>query len=186
MSKRRDKTWKSHFSVTLPLLISAFIFVLPLQANAYSINGNVRASTGYGGDSTNRSTDAGAATSLSDSASSQTGFVSATPSYFADLSTGLLGTYVAGSNPIADVYGSGGANAQSTVSFNESLTFTLDAGTYATDQYVYADGFVNGVLSAFGCDGRGRCSNVFEIWTFGFGGDSYGVQSNETTTYPNG
>ena len=74
---------------------------MPLQANAYSIHGNVRAYAAYGGDSTNRSTNGGAATYLSDSASSlgDSG-TSAASAYFADLSTGLLGTYIAGANPM--------------------------------------------------------------------------------------
>lgn len=184
MCNERKKIWMVYFTVNL-LLILAFIVGLPLQANAYSIHGNVRAYAAYGGDSINRSTNGGAATYLSDSASSlgDSG-TSAASAYFADLSTGLLGTYIAGANPYADVYGIGAASAESTVSFNDSLTFYIPAGTYTSDLYVSADGFVNGVLSAFGCDGGERCSNVFEIWTFGFGNDFLGVQSNDTATYP--
>jgi len=183
MRKRGKRNWIHCFLVNT-VLVSALIFILPLQANASSVYGNVRAYAATGGDSINRTTISFTDTYLSDSAFSQSGVVSASSAYFVDLSTGLLGTDIAGSNPTADEYGGGAASAGSTVSFNDSLTFNIEADTYASDLYVTIDGFVNGVLSAFGCDGRGRCSNVFEIWTFGFGNDSLGVQSSDTITYP--
>lgn len=184
MRKENNKILLSRFSVNL--LISIFIIALPLQANAYSVSGNVLAWGASDGVLTDRTLNGGTATALSDSASSLgSGGASAQSAYFVDLSTGLLGTSISGYNP--NTYDNSiAASAESTVSFNESLTFTIAAGTYASDLYVSAHGFVNGVLSASGCDAglNPRCANVFEIWTFGFGTDSLGVQSSDTLTYP--
>jgi len=175
MRKARNTTWMSCFSINL--LISAFIFVLPLQANAYSVFGNLGVFT-YGGVTIDRSTGViGVNTSVSDSASSQgDGGTLAQSSYFADLSSGLLGTYVSGNNPNAAEGLRASASGDSTVTFNDSLTFNIPAGTYASDLYVNANGFVNGVLSAFGCDGSVtllRCSNVYQTYLFSFGSDVF-------------
>lgn len=184
MCKEKIKILMSRLSVSLP--ISVFIIALPLQANAYSVSGNVMACAASDGVLTDRSTNGGAATALSDSASSSgSGGTTAQSAYFVDLSTGLLGSYISAYNPDTSVF-SNAASAESTVSFNEALTFFIPAGIYESDLYVSANGFVNGVLSASGCEtgSSPRCANVFEIWTFGFGNDSLGVQSSDTHTYP--
>ena len=181
MCKR--KTWISCFLVSLP--ISVFIIAMPMQANAYFVRGEVFAHT-FGGDTISRITDGGAATSLSDSAipSLGDGGTSAESAYFADLSSARLGSYISGNNPFPE--GVTNASAEATVSFQDALTFFIPAGTYASDLYVNANGFLDGYLSASGCDGAissERCANVYQGGTLSFGSDSFTLPLAYTNTY---
>lgn len=185
MCKRKSKTWISCFLVSLP--ISVFIIAMPMQANAYFVSGNVTVNT-YGGDTIDRSTYdgsnyGGTATSLSDSASSQgDGGTSAESAYFVDLSIGHLGTYISGDNPNAAEGVRASAGAEVSAGFQDALTFFIPAGSYASDLYVSLNGFVDGYLSAFGCDStlqNKRCANVYQTYLFSFGSDVFNTSIPE-------
>ena len=181
MCKRKSKTWTSCFLVSLP--ISVFIIAMPMQANAYFVRGEVFAHT-FGGDTISRITHGGAATSLSDSAipSLGDGGTSAESAYFVNLSTGLLGTYISGDNPYAGEGVRASAGAEVSAGFQDTLTFIIPAGSYASDLYVSLDGFVDGYLSAFGCNGSLtllRCANDYQTYLFSFGSDVFNTPTPE-------
>jgi len=113
---------------------------------------------------------AGAATSVADTATQigPTGNT-ATASYYANLATGSLGTYIYGHGPQANVYGGGGASLEAHVHMDDRIYVTIPPGTYGQDLYVALHGHVEGVISAAGVDGS-RASNGYQVWYFSLGG----------------
>ena len=143
-----------------------------LAALDYHVSGDLYAyaHNADGGVPISRSILASAATRVADNAT-QTGPSGniATASYYADLGTGMLGTFIYGYGPQANVYGGGGASLETTVSMDDRIYVTIPPGTYDDDLYVVLHGHVEGTIRAAGIDDS-RESNAYQTWTFSLAG----------------
>ncbi|MCK4627282.1 MAG: hypothetical protein KAV00_18355, partial [Phycisphaerae bacterium] len=181
------KRFSPFVGVGLAACLISFFIVAPALADEYYVKGNLYANAHGVGTPINRDIPAGAATSVADSAT-QTGSSgnTATASYYADLATGSLGTYVFGYGPYANMYDGGGARVNSTVHMYDRIYVTIPAGTYDQDLYAVLNGHIEGVISTFGYDGNiGSLANHTWLFSFAgkFGGD--GLFSDHTpNVYP--
>ncbi len=159
------------------VLFMAIGFLIPNQASAgYSVGGSIWAyATPGGGDPITRSLSYNnTQPSVSDTAT-YTGYDGSVgqAQYFANLATGLIGTYVSGYCPDPQGQGLGmSGSGTADASFNDTLHLTIPSGTYNSDLYVTLSGFVNGYLSASGSRHGGE-SNVYEVGNFKLIGPGY-------------
>lgn len=163
------------------VLFMAIGFLMPSDTYAdffdvFSAGGTVKAHAGPDGVYLDRDTDTSGLTASSDSgvSSGTTGAV-AKSSYFANLATGSLGTYISGDNPYNGTYIFGGsaAGAEAHAYFSDKLKFTIPAGTYDHDLYATLSGYVNGSISVFG-------GSAYEIGYFFLGTNGFELPKSET------
>ena len=158
------------------VFFTAIGILIPNQASAgYSVGGSIWAyATPGGGDPITRSLSYNTQPFVSDTAT-YAGYDGSMgqAQYFANLATGLIGTYVSGYCPDPQGQGLGmSGSGTAEASFNDTLHLTIPSGTYNSDLYVTLSGFVNGYLSASGSS-LGNESNVYEVGEFKLIGPGY-------------
>ena len=172
----------------VPLSVASCIVVLvssvaASNSYAYTVSGHIRAyydGGNSGGIIDREDTFIDSVYYLEDSGNVTGNNQYADASYFTDLTTGYLGTYVYATDLEPDSYSSA-AGAYADASFSDVITFNIPAGTYDNGVYASLTGFANGTLDATGAVG-GLHSTVRGLGSFAFGssGDSYAFSFDET------
>ncbi len=158
--------WFGRAAVGLVVFLILFCAVAPVMAAEYHVKGDLYAYAHNAGTPIIRDIPLGEGTSIADSATQvgPSGNI-ATSSYYANLATGSIGTYIYGYGPHADEYGGGGASVECSTHMDDRIYLTIPAGTYDEDLYVFMNGHIEGTISASGIDGD-RASNAYQTWYF--------------------
>lgn len=151
-----------------PCLLSvAVLFSAAVHAAEFSTYGSVYASTGP--DPQTRTLAGG--TLLYDEVNSDNhNGATAMAAYVASLPSATLKTRVAATADPADVFGNSAFAQVNAVSFADTLTIHIPAGTYQSDLQAVFRGFVTGHLLAQGCTLYATCSNGYQVTDFQVGG----------------
>jgi len=176
--------------LTVLVLLTIISFLIPNRAySGYSVGGGLYAyASPAEGDYIKRTLSYNNTQTFVSDTAAHTGYVGSVgeAQYFANLATGLIGTYVSGYCPSEDSSATGRANAY----FTDTLHLTIPSGTHNSDLYVTLSGFVNGYLSASGVV-SGSESNVYEHGEFKLIGPGifasnvgvFNLNANDTRTY---